>query len=127
MTDTINEDCQGEDYTQWADTNTGCYCKIIEKIKAVKPVARIFLVSIRSNAEDTNTVIKKIAKKYSLPYIDLSLYKYNLDDSKYHVSSSGESYDVHFNTIGYLELAKAIYDGIKNEVFNNQRDYYNFI
>lgn len=127
LTDTIDEDCKGDNYTQWANTNTGCYCKIIEKLKTIKPTTKIFLVSIRANAIDTNNVIKKIAQKYKLPYIDLGAYKYDLDNSRYHISSGGESYDVHFNTIGYLELAKAISEGIENWVYNNQKDYYDFL
>ena len=126
LTDTIDTDCIGSSYLDYAETNTGCYCKIIERIMERTPKAKIFLVSIRSSATDTNDVIRKIAAKYNLPFIDLSKYQENLDASKFHVSASGSSYDVHFNTIGYTYLADAIYKGILKSIHEREDEYIDF-
>ena len=126
LTDTIDTDCVGSSYLDYAETNTGCYCKIIERIMERTPKAKIFLVSIRSSATDTNDVIRKIAAKYNLPFIDLSKYPENLDASKFHVSASGSSYNVHFNTIGYTYLADAIYKGILKSIHEREDEYIDF-
>lgn len=126
LTDTIDTDCVGSSYLDYAETNTGCYCKIIERIMERTPKAKIFLVSIRSSATDTNDVIRKIAVKYNLPFIDLSKYQENLDASKFHVSASGSSYNVHFNTIGYTYLADAIYKGILKSIHEREDEYIDF-
>lgn len=126
LTDTIEADCVGDSYLDYANTNTGCYCKIIERIKERTPKSKIFIVSIAKNRVDVNNVIKKIANKYDLHYIDLSEYKVDLDDAKFHRSESGQSYDVHFNTIGYVYLADAIYKGILEGIKNRESEYIDF-
>ncbi len=59
------------DFTTYADTNTGDYCKVIGKIISQVPHAKIFLATIfttsaSGGASATNAVIEKIAALY--PY-----------------------------------------------------------
>ncbi|WP_409295920.1 SGNH/GDSL hydrolase family protein [Peribacillus sp. SCS-26] len=112
----------------YAGTNTGAYCKIIEGMLAQNPNLKIFLVSIQ-NASDTvtNGVIQQIAPKYNLPYLDISNNGiYTLTDSNYHTVLNGTSYGVHFNTIGYLTLAKVIYMMMMDWIENNWTKFKDF-
>lgn len=125
LTDTLAADTAT---TPYADTNTGDYCKIIEGILAQNPNIKIFLVPIQNDADTvTNGVIQQIAAKYNLPYLDISNNGvYTLTDSNYHTSASGTSYGVHFNTVGYLTLAKVIFMlmmGWMNQNYNTFKDY----
>ena len=76
LTDTLDTDVNPyTDYNDFADTETGYYCKIIEKIKADNPSCLIVLTKIfasKGNYITTNIVIDKIAEKYGLPVIDNS-------------------------------------------------------
>lgn len=116
LTDTLDTDVVGDDYTQYADTNTGGYCKIIEGIKAQNE--NIFIVLLISSNIDATTknVINKIGKKYSLPVIDLTDRTYiNLSSSQYHTSNDY----THFNIMGYLAKAKLIQLGLGEAINNN--------
>ena len=74
MTDTLEADgvIDGSgnliaDYTTYADTNTGDYCKVIGRIISQVPHAKIFLGTIYTTGGDvsvTNEVIAKIAALY---------------------------------------------------------------
>ena len=76
LTDTLDVDVEPyTDYNDYAETETGYYCKIIEKIKAENPNCLIVLTKIfasKGNVAVTNTVIDKIAAKYGLLVVDNS-------------------------------------------------------
>lgn len=126
LTDTLDADVVGDDYTQYADTNTGGYCKIIEGIKAQNEDSFIVLVISVSMASSTADVIKKIGKKYNLPIIDLTDRTYmNLAESKYHPVLSGGNIDyIHLNMMGYLAKSKLIHLGL-GEAINSKIDVVN--
>lgn len=78
FTDTLATDVEPyADYHDYANTNTGCYCKIIEYIKEKMPKANLFCIAIpymnKSGYSPTNAniMIKKIADRYSLPFLDI--------------------------------------------------------
>lgn len=99
LTDTIDEDTASGDYNTFAQTNTGGYCAIIAKIKAVNPKCKIYLIQY-NNVTATSKVTAKIAKKYgciTLLVTDNSVF--NLTDSKYHTDTT------HYNSIGYWAFA----------------------
>ncbi len=76
LTDTLDADVEPyTDYNNYAATETGYYCKIIEKIKANNPSCLIVLTKIfasKGNVAATNAVIDKIAAKYGLLVVDNS-------------------------------------------------------
>ena len=123
LADTLDTDVNPYDnYENYAETNTGCYCKIIEAIKQANPNLYLILL-IPSLWTPTTTgaiTIRKIAEKYNLPIIDLSNSTYmNLSDLKYHglTNSDPNSINmVHFNAIGHCAKAKFIYDAL-NKLF----------
>ncbi len=116
LTDTLETDATGDDYTAYADTNTGAYCKIIEGIKAANANALIVLI-ISSNMSGTICdVIRKIGEKYGLSVIDLTDHTYiNLSDAKYH---GGTDY-THMNAMGYLAKAEVIRTELVNIFADN--------
>ena len=79
LTDTIDADCNGNDYNNYAETQTGSYCKIVEHIIKNCPTAQIFLCTPPYNNKigkceyivETGNVVKKIAQKYNIQVIDI--------------------------------------------------------
>ena len=76
LTDTLDEDVNAfDDFNDFAETETGFYCKIVESIKAQNPSCLIVLTTVFASKDDvraTNSVIKKIAEKYGLMFVDNS-------------------------------------------------------
>ena len=119
LTNTLVADTSYASYSQYADTNTGSYCKIIEKIKEENPNMFIFLTNVTSTSGDleiTNNVIKQIANKYNLPVIDLMHFK---GDPVIHPFGN----NVHYGKVGNIELAKTVLDGITGDIEKNPSKY----
>ena len=105
LTDTIDTDCSGDDYTQWADTNTGNYGKIIAKSIAVG--SRVVLIKCRagSNYWVTNDVIQQFAEKFNTAFIQDE----EMPDMKYHYYPDGTGYNnLHYNDFGYQIFADQV-------------------
>lgn len=83
LSDTFEIDVDAyEDYNDYANTMTGCYCKIIEYIMENNPEAQIVLLSVPFidknqcpaldvNARTTNALLSKVVERYHFPVIDL--------------------------------------------------------
>lgn len=105
LTDTIDTDCAGDDYTQWANTNTGCYGKLIAKSLSVG--SRVVLIKVHSgpSVDTTNSVIEKFATKFSIPYVANTY----LSGTKYHSYPDGSGTNgTHYNDFGYAVFADQI-------------------
>ena len=126
LTDTLTEDTSASSYENYANTNTGVYCKIIEYIKEQNPHIIIFIVSVRAYRDSvTNDVLQQIADKYNLPFIDLNDALFDLEATDIHTISG--VYDaVHFNTLGYSQLATSIYDLIVLHLSDNKNLVMNY-
>ena len=124
LTDTLVADTtitDGQTYLNYATTNTGSYCKIIEYIKSQNPKIKIFLVGILASPSTTNSVISQIATKYDLPYLDVRNNGYiDLSPS---VVMHPSSDTVHFGNIGYLSLAKSIFTMVCKAIASNPEKY----
>lgn len=112
LTDTISTDMIGEDYTQWASTNTGGYGKLIAKSLAIG--SRVVLVKVHSSSGDvstTNSVIEQLATRFNVPYIENDY----LSGNKYHAYPDGSgSNGTHYNDIGYTVFAQQVIEKISN-------------
>lgn len=126
LTDTLDTDCVGDDYTTYADTNTGGYCKIIEGIRAENPNIYIALIISPGFGDSVANVVIKIAEKYGLPLIDLRDTTYiKLQDKKYHTKTDGTVSDyTHLNAMGYLAKAKLVHLYL-GEIINNNIEIVN--
>lgn len=119
LTDTLETDAVGDNYQDYADTNTGAYCKIIERIKEANPNAFIFITNIFASAsytQTTNTVLAKIAERYNLPLFDISSLA---NDPILHPFGNV----VHFGKIGNLHFAKLIEKLVSDDIYNNPSKY----
>lgn len=125
LTDTVDSDCNAFDYTQNADTNTGCYGKIIGKIKGDAPNCKIFCIAgpaenIRRD-ETMNPAVRELVSFYNVGLLDLE--NSILSDDGSVGSQKRYTYRpvdaIHYNALGYLTLANLIGDGIHDYVSAN--------
>ena len=112
LTDTIDTDCSGADYTQWANTNTGCYGKIIAK--SLECNSRVILVKCYRSSGDiaiSNSVIEKMAEKFSVAIVENPF----LSDKKYHYYPNGSGFNsTHYNDLGYAVFTDQLIYNISN-------------
>lgn len=116
LTNTLDADVNAySDYNQFAATETGYYCRLIEYIKQHNPEAAIHLstcFATTGNLAETNLTIRNIATKYDLHVIDLS---------DLNVASHPE---LHLNN-GNTHFGKAGNIYIANRIIQSVNDYYN--
>ncbi len=128
LTDTVSADCKA-DYTLNTDNNTGCYGKIIGRIKEVNPSCKIFCVAgvndyIR-RATTMNPAVRSLAAFYNVELIDVENCLMSDDGN----GSSPERYlyrpidGIHYNALGYLTLANLFNDRIRSAMAENLSDY----
>lgn len=112
LTDTMDTDMVGNDYTAWASTETGCYGKFIAKSLSVN--SRVVLVKVHSssgNVDTTNTVIEKMGQRFNVPVLTNEY----LDGAIYHNWPNGQgSNGTHYNDFGYAQFAKNIVSKINS-------------
>ena len=128
LTDTASTDINTSDYSQCADTNTGCYGKIIGKIKAESPKCSIFVVAGPNdyvNRTAMDKVVRDIAEICDVALLDLEYC--SLSDNGSTSSASRYIYRpidaIHYNRLGYFTLASEIYDKMKVVISENLIDY----
>lgn len=124
LTDTIDNDCVGDDLTQFANTNTGAYGKILQTIKDKGDKAILVKVFAGDTMETTNTVIESFGELYNFPVIDVN--NNDIDNPNYHFyPDKTGSNSLHFNDLGYVWLANQIKRCVLNlspsEQFNIMR------
>lgn len=117
LTDTLDQDVnQYDNYEDYAHTNTGCYCKIIEYINDVMNGSGQIVLCTCPWVDDTrrphnkqysdaaNVVVPKIAEKYNLPVIDTR--KMGLSKINTHTLQPVDG--LHFGRYGYSRLGSYI-------------------
>ena len=119
LTDTVETDCN-VDYTQNADTNTGCYGKIIGRIKATAPNCKIFVIAGVNDyvrrATKMNPAVRALAEFYDVGLVDVE----NCIMSDSGGAETAERYlyrpidGIHYNRLGYMTLANMIYDSMSD-------------
>jgi lysophospholipase L1-like esterase len=119
LTDTVETDCN-VDYTQNADTNTGCYGKIIGRIKATAPNCKIFVIAGVNDyvrrATKMNPAVRALAEFYDVGLVDVE----NCIMSDSGGGETAERYlyrpidGIHYNRLGYMTLANMIYDSMSD-------------
>lgn len=129
LTDTVSTDCNASDYTQNADTNTGCYGKIIGKIKATAPDCKIFCVAgvdeyVRRSTS-MNPAVRALAEFYDVGLIDIE--NCMLADNGATTTVQRFRYrpydGIHYNKLGYFTFANMIYDYMNKYIENHLSKY----
>lgn len=124
LTDTVSTDCNS-DYTKNADTNTGCYGKIIGKIKADAPNCKIFCVAgvteYIKRRTTMNPAIRALAKFYDVGLIDIE--NCIMSDNGSPTTEQRYRYrpidGIHYNKLGYFTFASMIYDYMNKYIENH--------
>jgi lysophospholipase L1-like esterase len=124
LTDTIVADTtisEGQTYLDYANTNTGAYCKIIEHALAQsgKEIQIILVtpphvgnrrISNKVAAEGARPVIFKISEKYKLPVIDMNKSGF----SQYNEDIMQPVDGLHFSILGNKKLGTFIGSQLKS-------------
>ena len=114
LTDTIDEDCQGDDLESYTNTNTGCYGKILKKINDVGSKAilvKIYDSSSQEMTDTTNSVIDKFGTRYNMPVVENS----ELTEFCYRCTpDKTQTGGIHYNDLGYSKFASNLIDAISN-------------
>lgn len=107
FTDTLDTDVTPfESPADYAETETGCLCKLIEKLRADSPGCFLAIGTVfasTGSVEESNTVIRKVAEKYGMTVIDFS----DLTAAAYPQLHNGLS-NCHFNKAGNIYIANRI-------------------
>lgn len=108
LTDTIAIDCPGTDITQYANTTTGNYGKILQSIvnNADKAILVLPYAPV-SGLETTISVINQFAARYNFPVISVDIADRTNVFYHYYPDKTGSN-TLHFNDLGYAWLAKTI-------------------
>lgn len=113
LTDTLDADVNAHsDYNDYADTNTGCYCKIIEDIYHTNPRANIVMLNCYAssgNITTTRKVLGQIAAKYDLPLYETEWL--SLDNDPTYSFHAGVA-NVHLGIFGAFTLANRLWEFI---------------
>lgn len=109
----INTDVIGKgSYNNYADTQVGGYCKIIEKLKEMNPYVTIILVISSNAVQQVRNNVNAIAKHYTLPVIDIN-------DFKYFELPPDNTDNCHFTIQGYYKKAWYMYYAISDVISEN--------
>lgn len=121
FTDTIDTDCVGNDYTQYASTETGCMGKILQKINSLPNNKIILLNCFASNGHvaQTNEMLAKFAERFDVTLL-IDVDNTDIRDSKYHTAYNGYYNAVHFNEKGNNYVANIVNNQFNTWLGNNQ-------
>ena len=121
FTDTIATDCAGEDYTQYANTETGNMGKILQKIRSLEGNKIILLNCVHSgnHLAQTNEMIEKFAERFDVDLV-IDLNGSDARNLKYHTAYNGFVNSVHYNDKGNNYIANIINQQFNEWLNNNQ-------
>ena len=111
--DTLSEDVLPyTDPADYAPTETGWYCRILEKIRAENPDCLILLLNVyasKDEAEEVNRAIATIAARYGLPVADMS----DLGAPEHPELHAGLEQNPHLGKTGNIVVASRICDALE--------------
>ena len=123
LTDTVDTDCAGDDPSQYANTNTGNYGKIIKTL--MNNGNKVFIAQLCYTSQlSANAVILDLADKFGCDVLTLSSAEItDLNDVKYHTAYNNYFNAVHFNSIGYNHVAGLFFNKMMAYIKANPVDY----
>ena len=105
LTDTLDEDAPADtDPSTWADTNTGCYAKWVDKLLSLG--YKVLLIKPFGTSSQTTALTKEVVGKIGARFGAAVLESFRSADDKYHYypDLSGANW-VHYNDLGYAWFA----------------------
>ena len=121
FTDTIDTDCVGDDYTQYANTETGNMGKILQKIKSLDNNHIIILNCFASgnHLAQTNEMLGKFAERFSVDLV-IDINDTDVRNLKYHKAYTGYVNAVHLNEKGNNYIANIVNKQLNVYLEDNQ-------
>lgn len=109
FTDTIDTDCVGNDYTQYANTETGNMGKILQKIKSLDNNRIVLLNCYASSGhqDQTNEMLNKFATRFDVDIV-IDLIHSDVRNVIYHTAYNGHVNNVHLNDKGNNYVANLV-------------------
>lgn len=117
LTDTIDEDCPvSGGIDDYADTNTGCYGKLLKKIQELGDKAILIKITPEySHSAVTNDVIEQFGERFNMPVVKND----RINEIIYRYYPDGSGYDkVHLNDLGYSYFANRLIRDIAEMPYN---------
>lgn len=112
LTDTMDTDVVGDDYNNYADTNTGNYAKLVKKSLDVG--SKVILVKIYANVahrETTNSVIEQMAERFNVAFVENE----RLTNPVYHYYPDKSGINtLHYNDLGYVAFTEQLISNVAN-------------
>ena len=106
ITDTLDTDVVGDNPANWANNNTGCYCRFVQKFQSLGYKVLLLKCWVSSGSlQNTNSAIVHIGQRFGCAVLDAPTSK----ALKYHYypDLSGSNY-VHYNDLGYSWFASSL-------------------
>lgn len=123
LTNTLDTDCPGMDISDYSDTNTGCYAKILRTLLANKLTSVVVVPPTVS--DETKDALLNLSRKFAVPFIVLP----DVSDAYFHrAPRSSYVNSVHYNELGYAYIGNSIVTAINNLPLSNLYNiipYYN--
>ena len=121
LTDTLDTDAPAaDDPSTWADTNTGCYAKYVQKLQSLGYKVLLIKPWVSSgNLTTTNLVISQIGTRFGAAVLE----PFHTSDTKYHYypDLSGSN-SIHYNDLGYAWFASMLLTKVA-KLDNSQMKY----
>lgn len=122
-TDTVDTDCAGSDYTQFAQTATGYLGRIVGKVASMTNAKIVLLNNFATvgTKNINNKVISDLATKYGGIVIDIDTA--NVGDTGYHTAYNGYYNSVHFNSQGHNYVANLVANDLMTYMNNHKGEF----
>lgn len=126
FTDTVSTDCSGDDYTQYASTETGYMGKILGKINSLSNNKIVLLNTYAGSDVDTNNeVLDDFVEKFSCIKVDIK--NTDIKNNIYHTAFNGYYNQVHLNNAGNNFVAHTVYKTLINSYYNNPDEFESYL
>lgn len=116
FTDTVSTDCEGDDYTEYATTETGYMGKILGKIASLSGNKIVLLNNFATSGTlaTNNKVIQDFATKFNAILVNVNTTE--VLDTKYHTAYNDYYNSVHFNDLGHNYIANLVKNTLDEKI-----------
>ena len=114
MTDSLDTDVVGDNPDEWAENNTGAYCRFVQKFLSLGYKVLLLRIWATSGSGDTslantNSAITHIAERFEVAVMDVPVSKATI--YHYYPDLSGTN-GVHYNDLGYSWFANRLIEKV---------------
>lgn len=124
FTDTVSTDCAGDDYTQYANNETGDFGRILGKIKALgnNKIVLVNCFTTSGTLATNNKVIADLAAKFDATVVNVK--DSEIKDRQFHTAYNAYYNGTHLNNAGNNYVSELIAKTIGNAAINGKLEIY---